>query len=199
MRCDESQYWDKQASAKLKTYMDNIWKRQQIVRRLLESEIIGHQILEIGVGIPFTIQSIRYALGSFFKYVCTDVSQKYVDFARSWKLEAVHTDATKLPGSSYTRIIALDSLEHVRPDDRPAAWKEIGRVMGGSCKVFLNIPVDETHHDLEFDYPFNIRDVCDLADATRTRIVRWEPYTANGVHPDGYKVETHHIWGELER
>lgn len=199
MKLSEAKYWDEQAGTRIPTLKDNIWKRQEIVKRLLESEFSGHNVLEIGVGLPVVAFVLRSILSSNLRYYGTDVSEKFVGFAMKNGFEVFHTDILHLPGENHTRIIALDSLEHINPESREKGWIELNRVMAKKTKIFINISTDESTHDESFDHEFGINEVVEISSATKTDIVRWEPYVAEGFHPDGHMVKTHHIWVELER
>jgi ubiquinone/menaquinone biosynthesis C-methylase UbiE len=183
MRPDEISYWDN--ACVMRGWGDNIWKRQEIVRRLMKLDLIGRSVLEIGCGLGTAFGSINVALLQHVDYLGTDLSPRFVSAAnRAWKLNTVQAEVTHLPGEdhSYDYVVALDSLEHVRPEDRIAGYKEISRVLKQKgAMVVLNIPLEITLHDKEYDHGFDDSDLFTLLKATDMRLQFYEAYTIIGA------------------
>lgn len=176
--------------------MDNIWKRQHVVARLLGADLIGHRILEIGCGACTSISAVSVALLGVFKYIGTDVSEKFCKYGRKLGRNVVHTDILVLPSidGGFTRVMALDTLEHINPADRKAGYMELNRVMSEHCKILINMPIEETLHDLHFDHPFGLNDILEIGTLTNTTLTKYDPYVA--VLP---KQTRRYVWVELER
>jgi len=197
LRPEESAYWD-EVAFKIKErgkgeLNDNIWKRCEIVSRILSHRPIGAAILEIGVGQSLGAATVNLVTLGNMRYVGTDVSPRFCEFTKKrWRLEVVQTDVTHLPDGPFDMIWAFDTLEHVRPEDRPSGFQEMGRVLGKNGLILLNIPLNESAHDEEFDWGFTERDVIDLKDATHTRINKWEAY-------DVPEISKSYLWVELAR
>ena len=78
-------YWDEHSSIHIKengqlSLIDNYWKRQVIVKRLLDLDLVGKDILEIGVGSGTAFAAIRLImtylrLGSNMDVTCCHVSE----------------------------------------------------------------------------------------------------------------------------
>ena len=196
MRQAESDYWDQEAKDRIfdgKNISENVYKRQEIVRLLLESDFIDQRALEIGVGTGVSMAAVRIAIVGRMQYMCTDVSKTFCDFVeKTWAFAACHTDILNLPEieGGFTRVVCLDSLEHVNPLDRVEGYKEISRVMAEHGKVLINMPVEETQHNLEFDHPFSVQDIRILADTIGGVITRYEPYTTRVAR---------YVWVEVTR
>ena len=180
-----TEYWDSQAKRKFaflgaeKKIVDNIWKRQAIVRRLLACDFYEKSILEIGVGPGTTFAAIKLILLNRFNYIGTDVSKEYVDFVKNkWKMKVIQTDVTNLPGGNdqYDYIVALDSLAHVPPNDRLSGFIEINRVLKSKGCIILNITKDIKPDPSNFDWGFFDGDLFRLTKICNLRIEKLEPY-----------------------
>lgn len=170
MRRAEVDYWDKMAKERIFTdggILDNPIKRVPMVRAMLAYPWAGTKVLEIGIGAGLTAGALKFLTAGTMKYLGTDLSPAFVANAPRFGLKAVQADVTKLPGENgeYDRVIALDSLEHVRPEDREAGYAEISRVMAPRGLLFINIPLSESHHVDEFDHGFGLDDLVRIADA----------------------------------
>ena len=199
MRQRESEYWDNEAQTRiLGGLSDNIWKRQHIISRLLNCDLIGQSVLEIGIGTGTAFAAIKVGLLGQFDYIGTDVSPIFCEeVAKQFHLRTCNTDVTALPEieGGFTRIVALDSLEHVRPEDRPGGYREISRVMAEHGSILINMPVEETLHNREFDHEIGINDIAEMSEITGCSVRKYEPYEAtmkNGA-------QLRYIWVELER
>lgn len=199
MKKEECEYWDNVAEIRIKKAQDNPWKRREILKRVLRTDFIFKRVLEIGVGIPQIAASLYYTLNGAFQYAGTDVSKRFVDSANEKGFKVFHTDIKNLPEGPFDIIMALDTLEHVHPDDRDEGYKEIGRVMGNKAKILLNIPVEETKHDTRYDHDFGFEDVLKLGAATNSLITQWELYHATGKRADNSDIDIRYVWAELER
>lgn len=197
MRQSEADYWDHVAiSVKGKDkgeLNDNIWKRCEIVSRILSHRPINSRILEIGVGQGLGAAVVNLVtLGNIY-YTGTDVSPVFCKYVGArWKLDVVNTDILKLPDGPFDMIWAFDTIEHVRPEDRKAGYKEMSRVLGKRGLIFLNIPLNESGHEEEFDWGITEREVFDIAEGTNTRVNKWEAY-------DIPEIERSYLWVELVR
>lgn len=183
MRPEESSYWDEVATSKgvggnPSDFNDNIWKRCEIVRRILEHRPINARVLEIGCGHGLTPNVVKMATLGNFRYTGTDVSPKFCEFMKDrFGMDAVNTDILKLPDGPFDMIWAFDTLEHVRPEDREAGYKEIDRVLSKENGVILlNLPRDESGHDEKFDWGVGDQDVAWLASIVKGRIFKMEHY-----------------------
>jgi hypothetical protein len=59
-------------------------------------------------------------------------------------------------------VLALDSLEHVRAEDRPVGYDNIADRMEDGAIMFINIPLNESQHEGEFDHEFDLTDLQEL-------------------------------------
>lgn len=166
MRTEESAYWDQVARERCSYdkggLTDNLLKRSEIVRRILAHKPFGKRVLEIGTGTGLAAAVVNLLTLGNIDYVGTDVSLEFCQFVdKRWKLRMAHTDVCHLPleDGSVDQVWAFDSLEHVRPDDRAAGYAEIARVLAPDGKVFVNMPMNESSHDSEFDHPFTWTDI----------------------------------------
>lgn len=197
MRAEESKYWD-HIAVEVKgrgngNITDNIWKRCEIVSRILAHRPIDLNILEIGAGQGMAAAVLNLVTLGHIKYTGTDVSPAFCEFVRTkWKLPMVNTDVLKLPDGPFDMIWAFDTLEHVRPEERMAGYAEIGRVMADRGLIFLNVPLNESRHEAEFDWGMHEREVFDIAEATKTIVQKFDPY-------DIPEVKRSYLWVELRR
>jgi SAM-dependent methyltransferase len=160
--------------------MDNIHKRQAIVKRLLAEDLIDKDILEIGCGAGTAFGSIQVTLLSNFRYLGTDLSEKWVKGMEThWKLKAVQAGITEIPteADQFDVVVALDTLEHVRPEDRALGYQELRRVMKPGAKLLINMPLEETLHNLEFDHRFDEQDISAIVKALSGELLTFEKYT----------------------
>lgn len=170
MRPTEVEYWDELAKNRIYKdggIVDNPVKRVPMARAMMGYSWAGAKVLEIGIGAGLTAAALRFLTAGTMTYLGTDLSPAFCENAARFGLKAVQADVTKLPGEDgeYTRVMALDSLEHVRPEDREAGYKEIVRVMAPGGVLFINIPLNESMHDNEFDHGFGLVDLLKLEQA----------------------------------
>lgn len=197
MRAEESAYWDHVANVvkgkNVGGVTDNIWKRCSIVSRILEHRPVNARILEIGAGQGLGAAVVNLVtLGNIF-YTGTDVSPAFCKFVNHrWKLDMVNTDVLNLPDGPFDMIWAFDTLEHVRPEERVAGYKEMGRVLAEHGVILLNVPCDESGHVEEFDWGMDEMDVAEIAKTTGTKIHKFEHYEVQ-------EVERTYLWVELRR
>lgn len=167
MRQAEVAYWENMAKERILSggrVVDNPVKRVPMVKAMLGYSWSAHKVLEIGMGAGLTASALNFLTCATMDYLGTDLSPAFCENAARFGLKAVQADVTKLPGEdgTYTRVIALDSLEHVRPEDRDSGYKEIVRVMASGGVLFINIPLDESSHETEFDHGFGLQDLLHL-------------------------------------
>lgn len=181
MRELESKYWDEKADKRVvRSISDNIWKRSAIAHRIYAHKWSDSRVLEIGVGFGSIVATMRIIFLDNFKYVGTDVSPIFCQKCKDYfSIDLINTDVLGVPEieGGYTRIIALDTLEHVHPDDRDEGYRRIGHVAAPNVTMFINIPLEETRHDREFDHPFGLSDVNRLCELASMRLTNYEEYT----------------------
>lgn len=197
----ESAYWDKvarNAGLDKGNIADNIYKRQMIVGKLLLAcEWAGEKVLEIGTGAAQAAATIKVVLLGKWQYIGTELSEVFLlASSQAYGLNIVRTDVTQLPGKDgeYTRVMCLDSLEHVHPEDREAGYDEIARVTAKGGLLLINMPLAEDQfHDIEFDHPFGMDDLHKIqARGFRMRsFERYSPRRGNPgteIRPSGFVV-----------
>jgi cyclopropane fatty-acyl-phospholipid synthase-like methyltransferase len=195
MRQEEWEYWDKEA--KDKETRDNVWKRAAIIQRIFKLEWLYHRILEIGTGGGTIAGVLHYIYLNNIEYRGTDVSKVYCERAREFlKLNMTHTDILNLPTikDGFTRVIALDSLEHINPEDRDQGYKHLGDVLAEDCTMVINMPMNETGHDLRFDHDFSAKDIVRLGELARMELASFDVYSIDV--PSG---KAHYGWAVLQR
>lgn|SRR5574341_72087 len=180
MRPTEVEYWDKIAEQVCrpgeKGFYDNWLKRRIIGQFLLKSEWSGKKVLEIGVGCGATAALLALACGRNWEYIGTDLSPKFADAVKSiFNLKVVQADVLNLPDGKFDRIVALDSLEHVRPEDRPQGYRNIAERMADDGMLFINMPYNRSLHKEEFDHGIDLRDLAMLEDVG-VKLCKYELY-----------------------
>ena len=193
----ESEYWDSVARQCIADgYTDNIWKKQEILRRLLKEKLIHKNVLEIGVGLANVFSAVKALLQCNFAYLGTDVSNIFVEhITGKQKLDCVHTDARVIPTEAdiFDLVCCFDSLEHIRSAHRYESFAEISRVLRTPGRVIINMPVEESRHNPEFDHPFTQKDVMALMDICRMELTTYEQYA---VRCNGNNIRYNWIVGE---
>lgn len=197
MRAEESKYWDHVAKVvkggNVDGIKDNIWKRSYIVSKILNHRPIKARVLEIGVGQGLAAATVNLLTLGNISYTGTDVSPEFCSFVnRRWGLKAVNTDILKLPDGPFDMVWAFDTLEHVRPEEREAGYKEIDRVLDKHGVILLNVPREDSEHEEEFDWGQDDNDILNLARITKTKVSKWERYTLE-------EVDRSYLWVELVR
>lgn len=184
MRQDEVEYWDGQFGNEV--FYENSYKRQAIVKNLLGMKLIGKSVFEIGAGCGVTANAVHSALVGNFTYTGCELSAKGAESIRDrFELDVRHGEITALPTShKYDIVWAFDVLEHVKPEDRKQGYAEIGRVLKDQGVIVLNQPCGETHHDLNYDHGFGLRDLVELAEVSNTELKIFKEYS----------VEAHSGW-----
>lgn len=182
----EIEYWEK-VSRKVTSpegvKADNLWKRRHQVERLLRHTWLEQKVLEIGVGNGVVAGALQLVAQGMWQYVGTELSDNFRKSAASvFQLDTVEADVRELPGEGYSRIIALDSLEHVRPEHREEGYAKIASVAAKDCLLFLHYSHSESHHNKEFDHAFGLADLCRL-EAHGFRLRSFERYSC--AHPNG--------------
>lgn len=147
-------------------WSDNTWKRHRLVGRLLSRfSWVKQRVLEIGIGSNITAIAMHVALLGEWYWTGTDMSPEFARQANERDgLRAVVADVTDLPGDDgeYSRVLALDSLEHVHPDDREQGYAEIARVTAQGGFLVINMPLQEdlfSQHVQEFDHRMDLNDL----------------------------------------
>jgi SAM-dependent methyltransferase len=167
MRQSEAAYWDGVADAVIEGggIRDNWLKRQLLGQFLLKCNWTSEKVLEIGVGCGASALMLQMACGNTWKYVGTDLSPKFVSMGKEMGLNVVQADVLGLPEGQFTRIIALDSLEHVRPEDRFEGYKNIAARLVKGGLLFINMPYARSLHEDEFDHGIDLSDLVALEQA----------------------------------
>ena len=178
MREGEPQYWDSVADKVAPEnggFRDNWSKRRLLGQFLLKCSWSGQNVLEIGVGCAATAALLALSCGRMWKYIGTDVSTKFAELARRFDLEIVQTDVLNLPQGEFTRILALDSLEHVHPSDREEGYKAIASRLAAGGLLFINMPLEGSLHEEAFDHGIGVSDIVHL-ESYGLRLQRYERY-----------------------
>lgn len=162
---------------------DNLWKRRHQVERLLRHTWMGEKVLEIGVGNGIVAGTIQMTIQGHWKYIGTELSENFrKSVASMFQLCTVEADVRELPEGQFTRIIALDSLEHVRPEHRDEGYARIAAVSAPGCKLFVHYSHSQSFHDKEFDHAFGLVDVVAL-EGVGFKLRTFERYVC--AHPNG--------------
>ena len=165
MRQSESEYWDGQAKSRFidGAISDNWLKRMAMMSFFSKHSWLKHSVLEIGTGVGVSAGMLKIGCGGMWDYTGTDLSVEFCDAAyKAFRLKVVKGDVLSLPDGKFSRILALDSLEHVRPEDRSAGYDNIAERLEKGGLMFINIPLSESKHDGEFDHGFNLTDLHEL-------------------------------------
>lgn len=155
---------------------DNVWKRPHQLRRLLKYDWLHQNVLEIGIGNAMVAGTLNVAVQGHWKYIGTELAPHFRKAAKDmFHLNTVEADVRELPGEGYTRIIALDSLEHVRPEHRKAGYAKIASVAAKDAFLFIHYSFGQSYHDKEFDHPFGLSDIVEIEEAGFA-LVNYERY-----------------------
>jgi SAM-dependent methyltransferase len=186
------EYWDTVAkdcvSLDTNQINDNWWKRQQLVKRLLNYNFIGKRIIEIGCGVGITGASIRNTAG-MVDYLGVDLSPIFCNAAnKALHLVTKEGEITNIPAESnhYHYMFLFDVLEHIHPRERERGYQEINRVLKANAIIFINNPITQSGHDEGFDFGFNETDLAKLCEVTKTRI---EELSTIRIKPNGKMYE----------
>lgn len=165
----EINYWNNQAGQCVdggRLIKDNVWKRMPQLQRLLRYDWFKQHVLEIGHGNAVIAGALRLVSESSFSYTGTELGAGFREFAQTnFQLNSVEADVRELPGTGYTRIIAFDSLEHVRPEHRLEGYRKMAEVAAPGALLFIHYSNSPSYHDKEFDHPFGLEDLVDLETA----------------------------------
>lgn len=197
-------YWNSQALASVypeigKIRQDNFHKRRAEIARLMEDNFYKKSVLEIGIGNGVVAGVIKGIYWDSVNYQATELSNVFIEFCQSAHgIEVKQADVTELPfpDRAFDYILALDSLEHVRPEEREKGNYEISRVMKKRSKLIINMPLTPSVHDDQFDHPFTMTDVGNLRNQIKADLKSYNEYTIhyeNGITPTSY------AWIVMER
>ena len=194
MREGEPAYWDGVAEKidRGQGFYDNWSKRRILAQWLLKCSWGGQTVLEIGVGAGATATLLALSCGNRWDYIGTDVSPRFRDMAGRFGLNVVEGDVLSLPNGEFTRILALDSLEHVHPDDREEGYRNIAARLAPQGLMFINMPHERSLHKDQFDHGIGLADIMRLS-ANGLRLRRYEYYEvayANYLRGYGFAVMT---------
>ena len=185
---DKFQYWDDQAVrvGAGGAITDNFWKRQALIKRLLDYDFWDKRVFEIGCGAGVTARLLKALHAERIHYVGTDISRKFCAIAnKSLGLNVVWaSDPSNLPfeKDTFDALLALDVLEHVPNGERGPMYAELNRILKPNARVFINNPLSESKHNPDFEHSFNDLDLIGLCEALGMRIERLEPYSARDLH-----------------
>lgn len=192
----ESNYWQGVADVVFSESRinANIHKVEQVIARILDKvSMIDQDVLEVGVGCGLVAGAINIITLGNWRYIGTDMAPLFVENMKNhFHMKAVVADVTSLPGEDgqYTRVLCLDSLEHVHPDDREKGYAEIARVTKRGGVLLINMPLWECYHDKEFDHPFGPKDF-DMLKTAGFELISYEAYRVpamNKARPSGFVV-----------
>jgi cyclopropane fatty-acyl-phospholipid synthase-like methyltransferase len=162
----EVEYWDQVAEKVVSAdsiLADNTWKRPHQLHRLLKYDWQGQKVLEIGVGNGIVAGALQISCQVHWDYIGTELSPKFRQFVmNAFHLETIEADVRELPDGPFTRIIALDSLEHVRPEHRERGYARMAAVAKKDCLLFIHLSHEKSYHNKEFDHPFGLEDLVNL-------------------------------------
>lgn len=165
----EVRYWEEQANDKVsgpRLLKDNTHKRPQQLQRLLEYNWIDENVLEIGHGNAMIAGALKVAVAGHWDYLGTELAPGFREHAeKAFGLESAQSDIREIPGGQYTRIIALDSFEHVRPEHREEGYRRVAQVAAEDALLFIHYSDSPCSHDPEFDHPFGLGDLVQLQNA----------------------------------
>jgi len=177
MREGEPAYWDSVAEkvSHRSGFYDNWSKRRLLGQWLLKCGWGNQKVLEIGVGAGATAALLALSCGNRWDYIGTDVSPKFIMIARQFGLNVIQADVLHLPEGEFTRILALDSLEHVHPDDREEGYKNVASRLAKDGLLFINMPHNRSLHDDQFDHGIELGDLVRL-EGFGLRLHKYEYY-----------------------
>lgn len=183
----EVKYWQGIANKSVDlgkgTVSDNSWKRSHQISRMLKYEFISQKVLEIGCGNAVIAASLKLITGGHWKYVATELAPLFRASAKRLGIDAIEADVRELPSTEggFTRIIAFDSLEHVRPEHREEGYRKIFEVAAKDALLFLHFSYATSYHDKEFDHPYGVDEIAKLEKAGFT-LLTYERYICD--HPN---------------
>lgn len=163
---------------------DNIWKRPEQIKRLLRYNFKDEKVLEIGVGNGIVSGILRLLTGGVWDWQGTELSPRFArTAARLFSLPKIaQCDVREIPGEGYTRIIAFDSLEHVRPEHREEGYARIAKAAAPGALFFIHYSYGNSAHDKEFDHPFGLSDIVRI-EAHGFALMSYDRYLVK--HPNG--------------
>lgn len=142
---------------------DNVWKRPEQIKRLLRYNWLNQKVLEIGSGSGMIAGALQVISQGHWEYLGTELAPNFRKACKvMFQLRTVEADVREIPGEGYTRIIALDSLEHVRPEHRADGYAKIASVAAKDALLFIHLSRSVSYHDKEFDHPFGLADLMAL-------------------------------------
>lgn len=182
----ETEYWEQVAgkSVFLDKGMvnDNSWKRPHQLSRILKYDLLEQKVLEIGCGNAIIASALKLVTGGHWQYVATELAPLFRKLAKRLGIDTIEADVRELPSveGGFTRIIAFDSLEHVRPEHREQGYRKIYEVCAKGGLLFIHYSYAVSYHDKEFDHPFGVDDLVKLEQAGFT-LLTYERYICD--HP----------------
>jgi ubiquinone/menaquinone biosynthesis C-methylase UbiE len=183
----DNQYWDWVASQcfeeETRVLKENLHKKREIVDELLNYDLTGQKILEIGCGAG-TVGSIMDQCYSQLDYTPMDFSEKFAKIAKKITgkkpLIGRITDLP-FPDKSFTMIWLFDVLEHIDLSEREKGYSEVSRVLTEHGNIFINNPVRRRHHDDRFDHGFSTLDLARFCEDTNMEIFTLRMYVSKDL------------------
>ena len=185
-----SDYWnsvaEKSHGGKQAYLIENVWKRQAQVSRLLQNDFFGKNVLEVGCGNALIAATINMLLMGNWNYIGTDISSKFCWFAKkNWGLTSLQLDFTELQHlhckveTSFDYIWFFDVLEHICADEMNRGFEHINELLAPSGKIVINnpSPSNPNYHHRDFEFGFDEVDLEVLLDTVCGRVIHKEPYS----------------------
>lgn len=186
----EVEYWEDQANQKVTddgVVRDNVFKRPEQLKRLLKYNWIGENVLEVGHGNAMIAGALKVSVQAKWNYIGTELSPKFQKHAKAaFNLRSEQLDITELHQlphrGEFTRIIAFDSFEHVKPSDREIGYQQVSSMAAKGALLFIHYSDSPCSHDPEFDHPFGLDDLLALQDVgfKLNSFERYEGYNPAG-------------------
>lgn len=203
----EIDYWEEQSKDKVsgnQLLKDNTHKRPHQLQRLLEYNWIGENVLEIGHGNAMIAGALKVAVAGHWDYIGTELSPSFKEHAeKAFGLESVQFDIREIgpnfpyehkkSDDKYTRIIAFDSFEHVRPEHREEGYRRVAQVAAEDALLFIHYSDSPCSHDPEFDHPFGLEDLVQLQ-SVGFSLNRFERYRCESM-----KVTLNHVFVVMKK
>jgi ubiquinone/menaquinone biosynthesis C-methylase UbiE len=172
------EYWDGVAKSQMSSGRFNWWKIQALTKRMMDYDLHGKTILEIGPGMGLTAASLVVPYGGF-EYCVQEPSEAWANEIAKRKPKEIRVgtaDALQYADGRFDAVLLLDVLEHIHPESRLKSYNEISRVCKQNAMLFINNPGDVGDHDKNFDYGFFDSDIAILAYVFDGRIWQLETF-----------------------
>lgn len=166
------------------TITTNFFKRPALMRRILDYDFFGKNIVEIGCGIAIIGGILRILHGGGFTYLGTDPCEYACKISSDMFNVRVGTAAANsLPceDKSVDYVFAFDVLEHIEVDVLDSVAIEMDRILNiESGKILVNNPLGPSRHDPRYDFDLSLEGLARFARMAGLRIERVENYFGAG-------------------